>query len=116
MLSAPCYPLHPLHLPLSLPLAQQLRLKQWFPGADVGAVVGRRPSLLGAEEFARVPAARAALLAHFGGQDGGGGGQDGSAGGGGDSGGSSAVVDALVTEQPLLLVDDVGEVLAELRR
>ena len=49
--------------PWRLLVPAQLALKAWFPGADVAQMVGRRPSLLTAEEFARVPAARRQLLA-----------------------------------------------------
>jgi hypothetical protein len=130
---------------------RQLQLKEWFPSADLGQLLSRRPSLLTAEEFARVPSARAQLLARYpcerssssgeGGSSGAGessgsggsgassnssgscrsGGESSSGGGGGGGGGpagaaTSSTVDYLVTQQPLLLVEDVEEVLAELSR
>ncbi|GBF89686.1 hypothetical protein Rsub_02856 [Raphidocelis subcapitata] len=119
---------------------KMLLLKAWFPTADVGAMVGRRPSLLTSEEFDRIPSARRQLLARYPDPSGGGssstgggggsgsasssGGDDGSGGGGSGSGsgsgddalGTSAAVDALVCQQPLLLCEDLEALLAELQR
>jgi hypothetical protein len=97
-----------------------LRLRLWFPMADLGRVVGRRPSLLGADEWARVPRARRQLLRRFGGS-GGGEGNDGSSDDDSDSanegeGRPSPVVDELVTRQPALLAEDVDALLEELAR
>jgi hypothetical protein len=47
----------------SLRRSPQLQLKAWFPSADLGQLLGRRPSLLTAEEFSRIPGARRQLLA-----------------------------------------------------
>ncbi|KAI8476739.1 MAG: hypothetical protein J3K34DRAFT_222803 [Monoraphidium minutum] len=84
--------------------AKMLQLKAWFPTADLAELVGRRPSLLSAAEFGRVGAARRQLLARFPDP------------GGGGAGAASAAVDRLVTAQPLLLVEDVEALLAELER
>lgn len=99
--------------------ARVVALKEAFPTADVAAIVGRRPQLLGAAEFARVPAARAALLALYGGGGGeGGGGVEGQEASAASAAAAAAgsVVDGLVERQPLLLVEDLDELLAELER
>jgi hypothetical protein len=41
----------------------QVQLRLWFPQADLGQLLGSRPSLLSEEEFSRIPAARQQLLA-----------------------------------------------------
>jgi len=111
----------------------QLQLKLWFPSADLGELVSRRPSLLTAEEFERIPAARQQLLALFpepaalsSSSS-----SSSSTGSGSTSSesqprtisssplsspSSSSVVDGLVTEQPLVLVEDLKEIMSELAR
>ncbi|KIZ04667.1 glycogen operon protein GlgX [Monoraphidium neglectum] len=107
-----------------------VQLRLWFPQADLGQLLGSRPSLLSEEEFSRIPAARQQLLARYpdpgsthgsadspcactaeGGSAIGGHGR----GGGAEGSACSSVVDALVTRQPLLLVEDLEELLSELQ-
>ncbi|PNW80289.1 hypothetical protein CHLRE_08g385600v5 [Chlamydomonas reinhardtii] len=71
-----------------------IQLREWFPAANLGMLLARRPTLLTAAEWGGVAAARDKLHAMF------------------PEGG----VDDLVTRQPLLLVEDVDELVGELER
>ncbi len=79
----------------NFPCHTQVQLRLWFPSANLTQLLDRRPSLLLEEEWAAVPAARQQLLAMFG---------------------SQGSVDDLVTRQPLLLCEDVAELVGELER
>lgn len=74
--------------------ARLIELKALLPAADVAAVAGQRPSLLLAGEWERVPGAVRQLLALY----------------------SEEEAARLATAEPVLLADDVEEVLAELGR
>jgi HPt (histidine-containing phosphotransfer) domain-containing protein len=74
--------------------ARLIELKALLPAADVAAVAGQRPSLLLAGEWERVPDAVRQLLALY----------------------SEEEAARLATAEPVLLADDVEEVLAELGR
>lgn len=74
--------------------ARLIELRLLLPGADIAAIVGQRPSLLLAGEWERVAAAVTHLLQRY----------------------SEAETAFLVSSEPLLLAEDVEEVLAELGR
>ena len=44
----------------------QVQLRLWFPTADLGQLLSRRPSLLTWQEFDRIPTTRLQLLARSG--------------------------------------------------
>lgn len=74
--------------------ARLIELKAMLPAADVAAVVGGRPSLLLEGEWEQVPKRVEQLAAHY----------------------TEEEVARLVAVEPLLLVEDIEEVLAELQR
>lgn len=71
-----------------------IQLRQWLPAANVSQILAERPALLRADDFAALPSALAKLRHMF------------------PEGG----VDALVTQQPYLLAEDVDEIVGELER
>ena len=74
--------------------ARLIELRGLLPGADVAAVLGQRPLLLLDGEWEQIPAGVAGLRRHF----------------------SEEQVARMVAQEPLLLLEDIDQVLRDLQR